>query len=96
MKVLFTEAARSESLMAFDYYHERSEQVASRFLQRLDAACEWLSKYPETGKPLSTRTRRYLMKTFPYLVVYRITEDAVWIVGVVHEKRDPMKWEHLL
>jgi toxin ParE1/3/4 len=96
MKVLFTDAARTESLDAFDYYNERSEQAASRFLQRLDAACEWLSKYPETGMQLSTRTHRYLMKTFPYLVVYRIVEDAVWIVGVVHEKRDPKNWRHLL
>ncbi len=96
MKVLFTDAARAESLEAFDFYHERSEQAASRFLERLAAACDWLSKYPETGKSLSARTRRYLMKTFPYLVIYRVTEGSVWIIGVVHEKRDPQNWRHLL
>jgi toxin ParE1/3/4 len=96
MKVFFTDAARAESLEAFNYYHERSEQAASRFLQRLEAASEWLSKHPQTGMPLSPRTRRYLMKSFPYLVVYRIIEDAVWIIGVVHEKRDPKTWRSLL
>lgn len=44
----------------------------------------------------SARTRRYLMKVFPYLVVSRIEKDAVWIIGVVHEKRDPKNWRHLL
>ena len=72
MNVQFTAAARAEVLEAFDYYFERSEQAARRFLECLEAATHWLSEHPATGKPLSLRTRRYLMKTFPYLVVYRI------------------------
>ncbi len=96
MKVLFTAAARAESLEAFDYYHERSEQAAGRFIECLEAATTCLSSHPTTGKPLSARTRRYLMKVFPYLVIYRIEREAVWIIGVVHEKRDPAHWRHLL
>lgn len=96
MKVLFTDAARTESLEAFDYYQERSEQAASRFLECLEMATDWLSRHPTTGKPLSARTRRYLMKTFPYVVIYRITPEALWIIGLVHEKRDPSHWRHLL
>lgn len=96
MNVHFTAAARAESLEAFDYYQARSEQAAGRFLQCLEAATAWPSLHPTTEKPLSARTRRYLMKVFPYLVVYRIEKDAVWIIGVVHEKRDPKNWRHLL
>ncbi len=96
MNVQFTAAARAEALEAFDYYFERSEPAARRFLECLEAATHWLSEHPATGKPLSPRTRRYLMKTFPYLVVYRIEQDALWIIGVVHEKRDPTNWRHLL
>lgn len=66
MKVLFTDAARTESLEAFDDYQERSEQAASRFLECLEAATDWLSQHPNPGKPLSARTRRHLMKTFPF------------------------------
>lgn len=96
MNVFYTSAARAESLDAFDYYHERSEQAASRFMQCLEVATTWISKHPTTGKPLSPRTRRHLMKTFPYLLIYRVESDAVWIVGVVHEKRDPKHWRHLI
>lgn len=96
MKVLFTEAARAESLEAFDYYQQRSELAANRFIQSLQKATNWLSCYPTTGKPLSARTRRNLMKTFPYLVIDRITPEALWIIGIVHEKRDPTHWRHLL
>ena len=96
MKVQFTTAARAEALEAFDYYAERSEQAARRFMECLESATNWLSKHPTTGMRLSAHTRRYLMKTFPYLVVYRIETDAIWIIGVVHEKRDPVNWRHLL
>jgi len=29
-------------------------------------------------------------------VIYRIVPDAFWIIGVVHEKRDPQRWQHLV
>lgn len=77
MKVFFTAAARTESMEAFNFYQERSEKVAANFLQNLENATAWLTAHPTTGRPLSSRTRRYLMKTFPYLVIYRIAEDAV-------------------
>lgn len=60
MKVRFTKAARVESLEAFDYYHQRSEQAAEHFLECLEASTGWLSRHPTTGKTLSARTRRYL------------------------------------
>lgn len=96
MKVFFTDAARNESLEAFEYYQERSEKAASHFLLCLETATSWLSRHPGTGKPLSLRTRRYLMRTFLYLVICRIFEESIWIVGVVHEKRDPKSWRDLL
>ena len=58
MNVQFTAAARAEALEAFEYYFERSEQAARRFLECLEATTHWLSEHPATGKPLSPRTRR--------------------------------------
>jgi|GEM_PF-2088672 len=58
MKVFFTAAARSESLEAFDFYQQRSEQAAQNFLRCLETACEmaggssndWQAAYqPEPG-----------------------------------------------
>ncbi len=37
MNVQFTAAGRAEALEAFDYYFERSEQAARRFLESLEA-----------------------------------------------------------
>ncbi|MBE7497894.1 MAG: type II toxin-antitoxin system RelE/ParE family toxin [Verrucomicrobiaceae bacterium] len=96
MKVYFTDAARFESMEAHRWYLERSEKAAEGFLTCLEQATEWIAKHPATGRPLSERTRRHLMKVFPYLVIYRILQDAIWIIGVVHEKRDPHHWRHLL
>ena len=58
MNLQFTAAARAEALEAFEYYFERSEQAARRFLECLEAATHWLSEHPVTGTPLSPRTRR--------------------------------------
>ena len=38
--------------------------------------------------------RRALVPSFPYGVFYRIREDAVQVVAVLHLHRDPATWEH--
>ena len=41
-------------------------------------------------------TRRYLMRRFPYLVVYRATPDKLQVIAVAHGKRKPGYWRNRL
>jgi plasmid stabilization system protein ParE len=41
---------------------------------------------------VSREIRRALLQTFPYAVYFRVTDDAVIILAVLHLRRDPRTW----
>ena len=41
-------------------------------------------------------TRRALPRHFPYVVVFRVGEDAAQVIAVFHSRRDPIHWERRL
>jgi hypothetical protein len=38
-------------------------------------------------------TRRALMRTFPYIVLFRDLADEIVVLGVMHASRDPDRFE---
>jgi toxin ParE1/3/4 len=38
-------------------------------------------------------TRKYLLRRFPYAVIYRVTDEAIEVVAVAHGRRRPGYWK---
>ena len=38
-------------------------------------------------------TRKFLLRRFPYGVVYRITKSAIQVIAVAHGRRRPGYWK---
>ncbi len=77
---------------AFQWYLERSPQAAESFLLEVDHGIESIAQSPNRWPPFEWRTRRYLLRSFPYSIVYRCTGDEVLVVAVAHHKRKPGYW----
>ena len=41
-------------------------------------------------------TQRYIMKRFPFVVVYRVAADGIEVVAVAHGSRKPGYWKNRL
>lgn len=57
----------------------------------LDGAVELIVKMPQAWPAFEAGTRRYLLKNFPYSLIYRETTDGI---AVMHERRRPGYWQH--
>ena len=88
--------AIAEASDAREWYAERSSVAADAFMAELDVAIDCICKSPERWATYSHGTRRYLMKRFPYLIVYRATEDKLQVIAVAHGKRKPGYWRRRL
>ena len=78
---------------AREWYEVRSESAAAAFMAELDHAIAEISAHPHRW-PLHKRgTRRFLMRRFPYLVVYREVDDLIEVVAVAHGSRRPDYWK---
>ncbi|MGA2064730.1 MAG: type II toxin-antitoxin system RelE/ParE family toxin [Thermoguttaceae bacterium] len=85
--------ARIDALAAYDWYAERSRNAAESFRKELQDAGDAIQRSPELWAEYLFGTRRYLMKRFPFVVVYRIAADRIEIVAVAHGRRRPGYWQ---
>lgn len=84
--------ARCEADAAFDYYRERSFKIAEAFYLELERANAAIRNSPDSWAAYLHGTRRYLLDQFPFVVVYRVTEQRIEIVAVAHGHRQPGYW----
>ncbi|QDV70595.1 hypothetical protein Poly24_43190 [Rosistilla carotiformis] len=51
---------------------------------------------PERWESYLRGTHRYLMKRFPYVIVYRVATDRIEILAVAHGRQKPGFWKERL
>jgi plasmid stabilization system protein ParE len=84
--------AADEAEAAERWYHERNETAATRFRLELDRAVALIAERPEAAPPYAVNTRRFLLRRFPFFVVYRVFSQRVQVVAVAHARRRPNYW----
>jgi plasmid stabilization system protein ParE len=55
-------------------------------------AIDALVATPLAGLAVDDGIRWWLVKRFPYSVLYRIREDHIRVLAVAHQKRRPFYW----
>jgi len=91
--VEFHEEAIAEARAAREWYESRSPAAATGFFEELEHGVEQIAKFPEAWSPYLKGTRRYLLRRFPYSVVYRKRERDIQVVAVAHHRRKPGYWK---
>ena len=91
--VEFHPDAVAEARAAFEWYQERNESAAGLFLTELDLAIERITETPERWPLYLRGTRRFLLRRFPFAVVYRQVAETIQIVAVAHGRRKPGYWK---
>jgi plasmid stabilization system protein ParE len=88
--------ARVDVVGAYDWYAQRSQTAAEAFQEELQRAGIAIQRSPLLWGNYLFGTRRYLMKRFPYIVVYRPAEDRIEVIAVIHGRRRPGFWKDRL
>ena len=92
----FHPAARDEALRAHDWYADRSMDAAEAFQNALEHAGRAITESPKLWASYLFGTRRYVMKRFPFVVIYRVTKRQIEIIAVAHGHRRPGYWSDRL
>lgn len=89
MRVRLIFPANIELDEAIRYYDHQLPGLGFRFFQEIDSAIERIRFMPEAWTEIGKRTRRCLIKDFPYALLYVIETDEILITAVAHLHRDP-------
>lgn len=89
MKLEFLAAAKQDLEGIYDYIAADSIERAGRFIDRIQFKCRSLTATPWIGRDRPDLAPGLRSLSYSrYLIIYRVRDDAVQIVGVIHGMRD--------
>ena len=84
--------ALGDSRSAYSWYFERNPSAAAAFLEELDRAVEEITAAPERWPHFLHGTRRFVLRRYPFSVVYRLSGTTIQIIAFAHGRRRPGYW----
>jgi toxin ParE1/3/4 len=88
-KCIFSPRSQRDFAEILDFLGKNDPDSALDFITRLQLMCERLAKMPELGRKRDDIKSGY--RSFPierYIIFYRMTDEGVEILGIVHGARD--------
>jgi plasmid stabilization system protein ParE len=92
LRVIFHDRAEEELNEAAGYYARARPGLGDAFLTEVNLAVEALLAAPLAGAVVEGDVRWWLVRRFPYSVLYRILDDHVRILAIAHQKRRSFYW----
>lgn len=90
--VRFYPAAEVELRDAVAYYNEQCAGLGFEFAAEIRKTLDRILRFPSAWTKLSPRIRRCLTNRFPYAVIFQLNDSDIFIVAVMHLKREPNSW----
>lgn len=88
MKIAWTRLALQDLHHAWNYIAADNPQAADGVMERIRKAVESLLSYQNLGRPGRVKgTRELVVVGTPYVVPYRIKQDRIEILAVIHGSR---------
>lgn len=92
----YLDEAIEDAEAAARWYAARSGSAATGFADEVDSAVEAIEQNPEAWPRFDHDTRPYLLRRYPFSVVYRLEATRILIVAVAHGHRRPGYWRSRL
>jgi toxin ParE1/3/4 len=89
VKVVLHPQADAEFLLAQQRYTDASPPLGRRFNDEITSVFRRIIEHPLRYKQFDPPARRLFANGFPYAVVYVIRPDILWIIAVMHVRREP-------
>jgi toxin ParE1/3/4 len=89
MQLRWTTAAADDLEGIAQYLFEKSPQNSPQLIRKIYEGPSGLKTYPNLGRPgKKWGTRELVLTPLPYIVVYQIMGDAIYILRILHGAQD--------
>jgi len=93
MIVKFHPEAWDEFDGAIDFYEAQSPGLGARFEVAIERSAALIGAMPYGWPSVGHGVRKYVIKRFPYLILFTIEDEFALIVAVAHQSREPKYWK---
>lgn len=87
--IKWTIPAFNDFMVFVNYYrHEVSLTVSTKFANATEQSLQKLSSMPTIARPgFKINTRQYIMQDFPFIIEFRVRNNALEILAFLHQSR---------
>jgi len=96
MQVIFSPRATEELDDAALYYDQEQPGLGDRFLAAVEHASIQVGRTPMLYPAGQRGIRRCLLRRFPYVLLYSVEADYIYVIVVAHQHRKPGYWHDRL
>lgn len=96
MKIKDSAIAAEELDDALTYYSDVHPDFAEGFFYEVVKAKKLILQFPLAWKNLGRGLRGFIVRRYPYTIVYRVMEHEIWIIAYAHHKRRFGYWRDRL
>ncbi len=91
-ELIMCSAAEVDYTESLCWYAERSVEAANDFDTELNFALDQIKTDPERFPLCDARHRFFLMRRFPFRIIYRIIHGNIVVIAIAHASRAPDYW----
>ena len=91
--IIFHPEAAEELDQAIIWYEEQQADLGRFFFDEYLALRDEIVANPQHFAFTFEDIRRANFHRFPYFIVFSVEEDALFIYGIMHQKRNPKAWQ---
>jgi plasmid stabilization system protein ParE len=90
---VFLPAAEADYRQALAWYQARSPRAAAGFEAAVEDALRRIAGVPEQWPLCDDRHRFYVLRRYPYSIIYRIESGDILVIAVAHSSRSATYWQ---
>jgi toxin ParE1/3/4 len=92
--IRFTEEAEKDLTEAASWFaDEIGIELANRFIDSVEATTQKIAENPVQFAVVYKTYRQCVIRTFSYVVTYRINNQSIEILAITHGSRNPGVWK---
>ena len=81
---------------AAGWYAARGPGLGTAFLDETTRVLQVLAESPEHYPIVEDSIRKAILHRFPYVILYRSTNEEVVVISCFHTRRNPREWRRRL
>lgn len=95
-RIRFHPLALKELHAAARWCDRQRPGLGSKLVEAVEGTLMRIRATPQQGTPYLFRTRRFILKRFPYSTVYLAVDPLSHVVAIAHHRRAPGYWRRRL
>jgi plasmid stabilization system protein ParE len=90
--IAFLELAQDELDDTFHKYQFQQKDLGYSFLKEIKTTLQLIKHYPNIGSKSSAQTQKFVLKSFPYAILFQRVNDSILVLAIMSLHKKPIHW----